>query len=624
MPAEIKVINSLQWPSDIKKVNVECAGASFLEYTLIGQNKEFLLGRVKKVSDPNAQVSADEEISQDTPSKKKKKTKQINLFELNEVALKDLSFYDILQIPMAADSDAIKKAYHKACLKYHPDKSGRGEEDAVFLAVKSAFDTLSDGEKRRSYDSTVDFDESIPAGGESAKDFLKVYGPVFERNLRFAVREIPNEGKRGKKGGGGGGMVPNNDNPLEGIISCPPFGDDNTPIEQIQQFYEYWTHFNSWRDFTLKAQEMTKHDLDMADNRDEKRWMAKEVDRKSKNLKKQEVARIALLVERAMAADPRLKRHREQERLAKEKIRQDKEEKERELQQKQKQQEEQEAKEAAEREEKLKIEKAKEKVIQQKQKKELRKARQLLRRIMFKAFEEQAANDEGDDEPFWGSLEKMNDDVEFLCDRMTVEQITELSSKLGGERGEVPEQLPDDVMYIIEDSVQTLKGVSAQEKAIQKAKRDEARKRVAQREAEKKAIAAAANPWSKEELSTLAKAVKKYPAGGANRWETIAMFLNNALALAQPRTKEECIAQYNETMRTLAVAKDSPVATPKAAEDAWTPDEDAKLQEGLKEYPASMDKNERWSAISKLVGTKSKKDCVQRFKFIREALKNKK
>ena len=49
----------------------------------------------------------------------------------------------------------------------------------------------------------------------------------------------------------------------------------------------------------------------MADSRDEKRWMKQEIDRKVKKMKKDEMARINLLVERAMAADPRLRRERE-------------------------------------------------------------------------------------------------------------------------------------------------------------------------------------------------------------------------------------------------------------------------------------------------------------------------
>ena len=69
--------------------------------------------------------------------------------------------------------------------------------------------------------------------------------------------------------------------------------------------------FDSWRDFTLRASTETEHDVEAADSRDEKRWMKQEIERKMKKMKKDEMARINLLVERAMSADPRLRRERE-------------------------------------------------------------------------------------------------------------------------------------------------------------------------------------------------------------------------------------------------------------------------------------------------------------------------
>jgi hypothetical protein len=35
-------------------------------------------------------------------------------------------------------------ADRKALLLYHPDKTGRGDQDAVFIAVQKAYETLSD------------------------------------------------------------------------------------------------------------------------------------------------------------------------------------------------------------------------------------------------------------------------------------------------------------------------------------------------------------------------------------------------------------------------------------------------------------------------------------------------
>merc|ERR1711865_1096861 len=95
----------------------------------------------------------------------------------------------------------------------------------------------------------------------------------------------------------------------------------STPIEEVHEYYDYWIHFESWRDFSLQAaRELeTQEHLDNAESRYEKRWFQKEIDRHAKNLKQQEVARITLLVERSMAVDPRL--IQERKRLVEEKER---------------------------------------------------------------------------------------------------------------------------------------------------------------------------------------------------------------------------------------------------------------------------------------------------------------
>ena len=52
----------------------------------------------------------------------------------------------------------------------------------------------------------------------------------------------------------------------------------------------------------------------------------------------------------------------------------------------------------------------------------------------------------------------------------------------------------------------------------------------------------------------------------------------------------------------------------------WTESEDEALQYGLKKFPHTLDKNERWTSIASCVPTRSKKECVARFKEIRAAL----
>ena len=145
-------------------------------------------------------------------------------------------------------------------------------------------------------------------------------------------------------------------------------------------------------------------------------------------------------------------------------------------------------------------------------------------------------------------------------------------------------------------------------------------------------LSKASNPWSKEELSALSKAIKKYPAGGSNRWDAIALFVNNLLKLPNPRTKEECIEKYNQIASAsaaalistaTATAADAAGSAESTAEDGgpWTEEQDSLLQEMLRNYPADMEKNERWKMIAKGVPGKTKKECVDRFKAIREAVR---
>ena len=71
--------------------------------------------------------------------------------------------------------------YRKACLEHHPDKAGAATADdktkaAIedkFKLIQEAYDTLSDPQRRREYDSVDDFDDSLPFDCAAA-DFFKV------------------------------------------------------------------------------------------------------------------------------------------------------------------------------------------------------------------------------------------------------------------------------------------------------------------------------------------------------------------------------------------------------------------------------------------------------------------
>lgn len=58
-------------------------------------------------------------------------------------------YYKILEIDKSADATAIKKAYRKMALKYHPDKNPDDHEaEAMFKKAAEAYEVLSNPDKK--------------------------------------------------------------------------------------------------------------------------------------------------------------------------------------------------------------------------------------------------------------------------------------------------------------------------------------------------------------------------------------------------------------------------------------------------------------------------------------------
>src|SRR5687768_18522245 len=95
------------------------------------------------------------------------------------------SLYDTLGVPKNASADEIKKAYRKLARQHHPDANpGDEAAEAKFKEVQTAYDVLSDAEKRKQYDafgSTNGRMGGAPGGGGQFADFdlSDLFGGLF-------------------------------------------------------------------------------------------------------------------------------------------------------------------------------------------------------------------------------------------------------------------------------------------------------------------------------------------------------------------------------------------------------------------------------------------------------------
>ncbi len=114
-------------------------------------------------------------------------------------------YYEVLGVPRDADDKAIKDAFRRLALRYHPDRSKEPDAEARFKEIAEAYAVLSDPRKRADYDShgfagVAGFSpEDLFAG----VDFGDLFGPfgfdtgggLFDRLFRPRARRGPPRGR---------------------------------------------------------------------------------------------------------------------------------------------------------------------------------------------------------------------------------------------------------------------------------------------------------------------------------------------------------------------------------------------------------------------------------------------
>jgi DnaJ homolog subfamily C member 2 len=288
-------------------------------------------------------------------------------------------------------------------LRHHPDKraaAGGTEDDSFFKCIQKATEILLDPVKRRQYDS-VDEAANIepPSRKEAAAKgkFFKLWGPVFESEARFSK-----------------------------IEPVPLLGDDNSTKEHVENFYNFWYNFDSWRSFEYQDEDVP----DDNENRDQKRHVERKNNNARKKKKTEDTARLRKLVDDCLAGDERIKRFRTAERANKNKKKNEREEAERKAKE-----DAEKAKLEAERLAKEKEEAAKaEKADAKKAKEAAKNAAKKNKRILKSSVKDVNYFVPAGSDPSAAVVDSVLNDVDLVIAKTDNEELAALANKLNGKK----------------------------------------------------------------------------------------------------------------------------------------------------------------------------------------------
>ncbi|OWP03770.1 hypothetical protein B2J93_7257 [Marssonina coronariae] len=297
-----------------------------------------------------------------------------------------------------ATEEQIKRAHRKKVLRHHPDKkaaAGSTEDDSFFKCIQKATEVLLDPVKRRQFDSVDEKADVEPPTKKQAAagKYYKLWSNVFKAEGRFSK-----------------------------IQPVPKFGDEKSTKEDVEEFYNFFYNFDSWRSFEYQDEDVP----DDNENRDQKRHMERKNNNARKKKKNEDVARLRQLVDVAMAGDVRIKQFRDAANASKNKKRLDKEAAEKKALEDARAAKEAEAKAAKEAEEKAKADRELGKKAKEAAKAAVKKNRRVL-----KGSVKDANYFVSGDAPA-SAIDAVLNDVELLQGKLDPDETAALAGKLNG------------------------------------------------------------------------------------------------------------------------------------------------------------------------------------------------
>lgn len=115
------------------------------------------------------------------------------------VSATEIDYYELLEVDRTADDKAIKSAYRRLAMRYHPDRNpGDKQAEAQFKAISQAYDCLKDPQKRAAYDryGHAAFQGGM-GGGAGAEGGFSDIGDIFESIFGSAFGGGRQQARRG-------------------------------------------------------------------------------------------------------------------------------------------------------------------------------------------------------------------------------------------------------------------------------------------------------------------------------------------------------------------------------------------------------------------------------------------